>query len=116
MTITRATFVDELQAAVPEVGPVVSEHLDDQGGELLLHLLMADLLRYAAAGFHAGDQEVVQRLLAFVDRALIDGDDPVANAVAVSFVEDVGYGGGETRSFIATWPAGLLVERDRQHA
>jgi hypothetical protein len=74
---------------------------------------MADLLRYAVAAFHAGDHEVVQRLLAFVDRALADGDDPVADTVAVSFVEDVGHGEGETPDFIATWPAGLLAERNR---
>lgn len=114
MTVTHATFVDQLLAAVPEIEPVVSEHLEDQDGELLLHLLMSDLLRFAVHASRAGEGDVLPRLLAVVDRSLREGDNSVENAVALSFVAHVGYGAGETAEFIASWPAGLLAERDRQ--
>ena len=37
--ITGVSFVDDLVAAVLEVGDTIGEHLEDQEGELLLHLL-----------------------------------------------------------------------------
>jgi hypothetical protein len=43
--ITLDSVVDDLVAAVPEAAETVLGHLDDQEGELLIHLLMADLLR-----------------------------------------------------------------------
>ena len=77
---------------------------------------MADLLRLAISAYQRSDHEVAQRLLAFVDHALRGGDDYVQNAAAVSFVEHIGAGAGETEGFIASWPAGLLDEVNRQQA
>jgi hypothetical protein len=56
------------------------------------------------------------RLLALVERALIEGDSDVENAVCLSFVEHVGVYNGETEDFIASWPAGLLTELRGQRA
>ncbi len=74
----------------------MAEHLADNDG-LLLHLLMSDLLRLAVSTFSEGLTGIKHRLLAFVDRCLRDGDDDVVNAVAISFVEDLGtYPGTRT--------------------
>jgi|GEM_PF-1503812 len=116
MSVTWASFVEQLLSEVPEAGGVVSEHLSDQEGELLLHLLMADLLRFTVQAFHAGQSDVALRALEFVDRSLREGDEAVVNAVAVSFVENVGFGEGETPAFLATWPRGLLAEKAIQEA
>jgi hypothetical protein len=116
MSVTEAWFVEQLLAEVPEAGGVVSDHLSDQNGELLLHVLMADLLRFTVQAFHAGQSDVVMRVLGFVDRALDEGDEAVETAVAVSFVENVGVGEGETPAFLAVWPRGLLAEKARQEA
>jgi membrane protein required for beta-lactamase induction len=113
--MTQASFAQELLKAVPEARPVVDEHLRDYD-ELLLHLLMADLLRLAVASYGVGEGDVTQRLLAFVDRALRDGDDLVENAVCVSFVENVGAFPGESEAFISSWPDGLSQELARQRA
>ena len=104
-------FVKQLLASVPEIGSEVREHVDDYG-ELLLHLLMADLLRAAVRLFHAGELEVEQRLLRFIDLALRLGDAAVENAVPVSFVEHVGAFPEETPEFLASWPAGLRAQLD----
>src|SRR5262245_52642865 len=109
--MTAQDFVHRLVVEVPETRQVVAEHLEDQYGELLLHLLMADLLRFAVAQYHAGQVDASARCLTMVDAALRQGDEYVENAVAVSFVENVGLGEGEIAGFIATWPQGLLQER-----
>jgi hypothetical protein len=116
MSVTEASFVEQLLAEVPEAGEVVSEHLSDQHGELLLHHLMADLLRFTVHAFHTRQSDVALRTLGFVDRALREGDEAVENAVAVSFIEHVGVGEGETPEFLAVWPRGLLAEKARQDA
>ena len=113
--LTHDDFVGQLLASVPEVGPEVREHLDDNG-ELLLQVLMSDLLRAAVRLFHAGALEVEQRLLRFVDLALRHGDAAVENAVQVSFVEHAGAFPEETPEFLASWPAGLRVELDGRGA
>ena len=43
--ISASRFVSDLMAAVPESTPTVQEQLDDQDGELLMHLLAFDLGR-----------------------------------------------------------------------
>lgn len=110
--VEQGTFLEQLLAAVPEVGPEVREHLDDNG-ELLLHVLMPDLLRTATRLFHAGESEVEGRLLAFIDLALRCGDDACRNAVQVSFVEHAGAFPEETAEFLASWPSALKAELRR---
>jgi hypothetical protein len=113
LKITPFNFVPELLESVPESAKVVDEHFD-ANDELLLHLLVADLLRLSVRLFHTGKLDELRRLLAFVDHCLEDGDAYVENAIQVSFVEHVGALPEETPEFLATWPAGLLAERDRQ--
>lgn len=111
--MTADEVVAALATEVPEVQPIVDEHLRDND-ELLLHLLTCDLRRYAVEAFESGQTEVLRRLLAVLDRAFLDGDDQVTNAVAVSFVEDSGWWESDTRPFIESWPPGLQAEARRQ--
>jgi hypothetical protein len=111
--MTQERFIQELLDVVPAAQATVDEHLRDND-ELLLHLLMADLLRLAVSAYQGNDAETSQRLLAFVDRALREGDEDVENAVCVSFVEYVGAGAGESDEFIASWPDALRDELGRQ--
>lgn len=113
--ITRTLFVDELLAAVPEAGAIVAEHLADNDGELLLHLLMSDLLRMGVAAFGDGDGDVqlARRLMDFIDTGFEDGDADVNNAVAMSFIEDFGAYPGESDAFLVTWPPALRRELGR---
>ena len=113
--MTATDFLDALARDVPETQPVVVEHLEDNDG-LLLHLLTADLRRFAIQSFDAGQSDVLERLLALVDAALRDGTDDVQNAMSVSFVEDTGWWDPATQPFTAAWPAGLRAEVDRQRS
>lgn len=63
------------------------------------------------SAFGVGERELAARGLTFLGRALIDGDEHVDNAVALSFVED---SWDAPLEFIESWPAALRDERLRQ--
>jgi hypothetical protein len=111
--MTADEFVTRLRTAVPEASHVIEEHLYDNEGELLVHLLMADLLRFSVAAFAAGDAEPSRRCLNAVASAFTTGDAHLRNAVEVSFVE---HAWDERPEFLATWPEPLLNEWHEQHA
>jgi hypothetical protein len=113
MAMTATDFLDSLTAGVPESQPLVVEHLEDNDG-LLLHLLTADLRRFATQSFDTGQSDVLEKLLAVLDVALREGTNDVQNAVSVSFVENSEWWDPATRPFVESWPAGLRGEVDRQ--
>lgn len=61
--ITQATIVEQLLGEAPAARPVVEEHLADNDGELLLHLLMSDLERMVVNSHVQGDMALTDRLL-----------------------------------------------------
>ncbi|KRB75113.1 hypothetical protein ASE01_17290 [Nocardioides sp. Root190] len=107
MALTAPEFVSRLSSRVPESSATLREHLDEQEGELLLHLLVGDLRRLALAWFGEGKTDALARLLDEVDTALREGDEYVENAVAVSFVEDLGFWEAEMQPFIEILPGEL---------
>ncbi len=113
-TMSVADFVSAVAATTPQARSVVDEHLTDNGGELLLHLLMSDLLRLAEDQYGRGDFQPLDELLGIVDAALRTGEERLENAVAVSFVEMAGAWEASAQPFIRTWPKGLRDEAARQ--
>lgn len=107
------SFVRGVVEAVPEAAEIVSAHLADNDGELLLHLLVSDFLRFTVDAFSRGEVDVAKRIVDAVSRGLSEGDEYVQNAVAVSFVEDFGASDGETDDLLALWPPALRAELGR---
>jgi len=66
MPLTRLDFVTLVTSRVPESDATVSAHLQDSG-ELLLHLLVADLRRLAIQWFDRGRYEPLGRLLNVIE-------------------------------------------------
>lgn len=111
VTIDAGDFLGELDQVSPDRARLVSEHLVDNEGELLLHLLVADVGRLVESAYKSGDDAVLKRCLEVLDRGLVDGDEHVSNAVAVSFVEHMVVDLPK-RAFKA-WPDGLRNEAER---
>jgi hypothetical protein len=111
MTVTD--FLDALEIYVPETRPMVDKHLEVHAC-VILHVLTADLRRYAIQSLEAGQSEVLGRLLAVVDRARRQGTDDLQNAIAISFVKDTPRWNPATQPFIEAWPARLRAQADRQ--
>jgi hypothetical protein len=94
--VTEAELFQRIVDVAPGFEAVRAEHLHGFG-ELLPHLLMADLLRYVALALGAPDklyglaappsEQEVSAILAVLDRGLAEGDAATDNAIAVSFVE-----------------------------
>lgn len=116
MSLTASEFVAVLTAEVPGTATTLVEHLDDQAGELLLHLLVGDLRLLALEWFRAGRTDDLSGLLVVLERGLRHGDQQVENAVAVSFVEDLAWWEPEMQPFIEALPEGLLAEVERQRS
>ncbi len=106
----------ELLEDVPEFREQYEEHLRDNG-ELLLHLLVADLARFVVSAQRAGDLELVDRVLAAAERLFVEGDDLTEELIAVSFVEHLG---AETElgenEVVSRFPSELAAELRRQRA
>ena len=93
---------EQVSITSPAFSSIRAEHVLDNG-ELLPHVLVADLLRYVGAYFEPDASPrpatlgEVQAVLEVVDRALRSGNSETVNAVAVSFLEHI-----ETELFYAS--------------
>jgi RNAse (barnase) inhibitor barstar len=105
--IAYETVHEDLVAAVPEFRPVLEEHLVDQDGAVLPHVLFSDLTRFVLSARQRGDDEDVARSLAFLERAAHSDDSRVRNLVGVSFVENIGVWDVAVSAFIGDWPPHL---------
>ena len=114
MALTESEFVELLTTTCPETQATVDEHLSVNDNEVLIHLLVADIRRFAIDRFEVHDTVPLNRCLIAVSTGLTDGDEHVENAIAVSFVEDTGWWDPEMKPFIAIWPSPLLEEAKRQ--
>jgi hypothetical protein len=106
-------FVATVLEQAPEALPIYEEHLADND-ELLLHLFDARLRDLARGAFRSRDHGLAKRVLACIESGLTDGDEYVENAVAVSFVEDSQWWERSEAPYLATWPAALRDEVERQ--
>ena len=85
-------FIGALVYHHPHLTPILQEHLDDQEGELLPHLAMADIERWIEDQWSGNQQDQVLGLLAWMEAAYAAGDD-VTELIAVSFIEHLPYSG-----------------------
>ncbi len=93
---------------------IVSEHLEEWNGEVLVTLLVADVRRHLETGFEAGRDSGACTCPELMDAAIRGGDASVQNAVAVCFVEDSCWSDPSRQPFIKSWPAALRSEIEYQ--
>lgn len=106
-------LVASLRQLGGEIGHIIEGHQADHA-EILLHLLVADLRRFAETAFERGPSELLDRLLRLLADAFDQADAMVANAIAVSFVEDSCLWKPGVSEFVAAWPSSLQREARRQ--
>jgi hypothetical protein len=81
----------ELVEKVPFARPVYEQHLRDNG-EVLPHVLMADLRRMFVNLVQAGNDDDVKRFLEAIEDLASSPADSIRNVVDVSFIEDLVLG------------------------
>jgi len=84
-------LVRRLVAEVPALQGVWAEHLSDNYGEVLPHVLLAEITRYAinAALGTPEDLATARRIVSFLERNFEGGSARIKELVAVSFLENL---------------------------
>ena len=102
MSANTVAMVGALAYAHGDLLAVLAEHLEDNGGEVLPHLVMADFVRWLVA--HRTDRpEVVRDVLEWLESAYARGGEDERDVIAVSGVEmlpDPGQPGAELRGLL----------------
>lgn len=92
MNAISVAFIGHVIYQFPELVPVLQEHLDDNNGELLPHLLMADITRWLVAAVEDSDKTfLIKAILAELERVYAerDEDDKISELIAVSCLENL---------------------------
>ena len=105
---------EQLVQAVPEFEHELAAHLEENFGKPLPHVLFGDLTRFVLAAYAAGDADLVERCLRFLEEAMGASDNMVRNLVQVSFVENVRPWDPAMELFVGSWQALLRAEAERQ--
>lgn len=91
MNAESVAFLGHLIHRFPELLPVLQDHIDDNNGELLPHLLIADITRWLVKRVDGANQtNVIEEILGELERAYAagDDDDKVSELIAVSCLEN----------------------------
>lgn len=103
MSASSVAFIGALTYTYRELLGVLEEHLEDNEGEVLPHLVMSDVIRWLVA-HRKTDQALVEEIFSWISRAYTDGDDQIQNVIALSGVEmipDPGQPGSELRNLLS---------------
>lgn len=99
MSAATESAIQQLVATHSALAPVLAEHLEDNFGEMLPHLMMADVVRWLV-GHRDSDPAICASVLAWMETRFVEGPDDVRGLIAVSGVEmipDPGQPGSELR-------------------
>lgn len=104
--MTNARNVAAMGALIyhhPALSSLLVEHLEDNNGQVLPHLLMGDVMRWLVAHW-VSDPRVCRSVLAWLDEAYESGNDELRGLVVLSGVENIpdpGQPGSEIRDALS---------------
>ncbi len=91
MASSGERFIRELVDRVPALGPVLTEHLEDNFGELLPHVFLADVMRQMVqldSGQEASEEaDATGRILEHLEANFGTGDHGLDELISTGFVE-----------------------------
>jgi hypothetical protein len=95
-------LIEMLVDSQPGLQPLLEEHLADNDGELLPHLVMSDIVRWLV-DHRESEPEACRTILEQLEAAFVAGPDEVRGVIAVSGVEmipDPGQPGSDLRALL----------------
>lgn len=113
MTPNDDELLRDLVARHPDLVADLAEHLDDNFGELLPHLLLADIMRRTVALHETGDRDRAQAILDDLERRFAEGDRATQDLISTGFVEILPYAGERGYGVRALLGPELRAEAER---
>ena len=104
MSASTVAAVGALVDEFRELTPLLAEHLEDNDGEVLPHLLLADIVRWLVARVDS-DQDICRSILRWLEHEYERGPEDVRGLVKVSGVEmipDPGLPGAALRELLGS--------------
>jgi len=102
MSDATAGVIRELVTEYPDLSGLLREHVEDNHGEILPHLFMADVVRWLATRATSAPSQC-RAILDWMERRFNTGPEDVRGLIAVSGVEmipDPGLPGSELRAWL----------------
>ena len=102
MSASTVAAVGALVDTYRVLTPVLAEHLEDNNGELLPHLVMADIVRWLVAHVET-ELDLCRAVVAWLESEYERGPEDIRGLIAVSGVEmipDPGLPGSELRDML----------------
>lgn len=102
MSASTEATIRRLVAEYRELAPVLDESLEDNEGELLPHLVLADVVRWLAEHVES-DSDTCRSVLDWLEREYERGPEDVRGLITVSGVEmipDPGQPGSSLRGWL----------------
>jgi hypothetical protein len=82
-------FIDGLVLAIPELTNDYQQHIDGNG-ELLPHVFMGDVTRFAIdQAAKSKDYQILQRLLTYLEAGIQSNSTEISELAGVSFLENL---------------------------
>ncbi len=105
MNAESIAFLGWLTHRNADLMPVLDEHLDDQDGELLPHLMMADVVRWCIARIssHGTKDPHLQKMLRDIEDTYGTGSESIDKLIGASFLENLPQQnevGADLRNFV----------------
>lgn len=89
------SFVGVLSRRCSFLLPLLQEHLEDYDGEVLPHLFMAEVERWAESALLDGQHHLVDDLMAAIEDEFVRPAPDVQNVIVVSFLEHLPAAGDD---------------------
>lgn len=117
MTESQEQLLQDLARRIPALENVLVSHRADNCGEVIPHLLMADVARLVEDSLLSTNPSSDARsILELLDSGFRQGDESVRNLISVSFLENLPEWGREGRKIRSELGPALTAESVRREA
>lgn len=87
MPVQGDAFIRSLVDRFPQLRPALVEHTEDNFGEVLPHVFLAEVMRYLVAQWLRGGSSDVSAIVEYVEAAFATGDSDLEALISTGFLE-----------------------------
>ncbi len=108
MSSKTIAFICHLSYKFPQLLSILEEHIEDNSGEILPHLLMYEYTNLLTGS--SSKEKWVSDFLTYIEEVYTPLDDEISNLIAVSLIENLPFEVGKTH-----WVVNLLGDKMKEY-